>query len=158
VEEEGMPSTMGWAEQYVAKKAWLVSVEHDVIGQASKYFDGTIHKYVSAENGREVAVPVIEFDDGNAFIANDPEKFMELTGHALIYYKFLQKNVSDLLRMVMAPQSRIGIPRKSASYILISTLETVVNMLKAAHLQEEPSEVGVDADDTQEQRAVMDDA
>ena len=122
-----------WAKALVERRATIMHAETQVIGVAKRFYDGVTEKFTSSVNGAEVDAPILELYEGNAFIAEKEEAFVELAEGEVQYQNIARAQVDGVMRMLTARESLCNSSPQAASIILISTLTSMLNVLRAAH-------------------------
>lgn len=122
-----------WAAELAG--GWVLHVPTRVIGKVKRYYDGTISRYVSSVNQKEVPDPVLEFADGNALLAADArrEEFVALTQDEGDYYEELGKTLAVAAREMVVLGAKQGVSPATINVLLISALRRQADLLQRGH-------------------------
>ena len=122
--------TKAWAEDLIARKAWMFHVETYAVGQASKFYDGVTEKRISPINGVPVQAEILELDTGHALLAN-PEKWMELTAAELKFFLALQEGFNGLITIAAKNARDSGVELEKGLAMLIAIFRAQLAALEA---------------------------
>ena len=121
-----------WFEELVEKKAWVLHLQSDVIGQAKAYYDGLgTNMYVSPANGAPVQGAVLELESGHALLAGDRERWKVLSKAEIQYFKTLQEGFSGLIVLSAKTAKDNGVELETGLAMLVGILRAQLAALEA---------------------------
>lgn len=118
-----------WAEDLVARQAWMFHVETYAVGQAVRFYDGENEQYRSRANGDPVRGEVLELSSGHALLA-DPTKWMELTKQEVRYFEALQEGFSGLIVVAAKNAKDSGVELEKGLAMLTAILRAQLAALE----------------------------
>ena len=106
---------------------WFYFHGQKVIGALKKTWDGVDERYVSAVNGTVIDKPVLELEDGNAFLKETPH--IELTEREWQFFKEIEKPTYDFVLAIVRSAATQGLGRSVSMLLLEKTLLDAAKMV-----------------------------
>lgn len=121
-----------WAKKLVDDNAWVMHIGARVIGRVTRFFDGKGSVHVSSVNNQPVQGPVLQLEQGHAFVAT-PDAFIRLSEVEAEFYRGAQLFVAGALAELMMVARTQGIRLPTANILTIAALRTQASTLEAEH-------------------------
>jgi hypothetical protein len=115
---------------WVDAGAYVFHIPTGTVGKAKKFWDGVTERWLSPLNNRAVEVAVLELEDGNAFMATNPDDWTALTNAEVRYFNALQQGLGGLIQVAARNASSQGIPLEAGLSITVSVLRTQLAALE----------------------------
>lgn len=110
-----------WAKKAVADGTWLLHRGAFVAGKAAHYFDGVDEKFISPENNNPVCGPVLQLDNGHAFLVVE-DHFAVLAERDVQFLKTATNAMIETLKQVGAFAVACKVPEDIGVRLVVGAL------------------------------------
>jgi hypothetical protein len=122
--------SLAWARALVRDAAWVLHQPTCTVARASKLHAERSGTYTSTVNQEPVNDPVLEMDDGNAFVAR-AGNFLQLSEADVKFFLEAQEGVRELVRVLAMVGAGSKIPKSMTGLLIRSALQAQVQKLSA---------------------------
>jgi hypothetical protein len=119
--EPSLDEIREWADALIRKQAWVLHLEALAVGPVKAFYDGVSSMWTSTVDGQPVPDPVLELENGHAFIAS-PAKFQEMNAASMRFFASLQHGISGLVSVAARSAAATGVSPETGYALTISAL------------------------------------
>jgi len=121
-----------WARSLEERRAWVLHAPTHMVSWVKSFYDGEGKVYVSTSNGKAVSGPVLELEDGNAFVAADESLFVPLSQDEADYYLYALGKVGACAKEVAEFGAANRVRKSTALLLLGTTMRAVARVTDTA--------------------------